>query len=155
MFSDTVQQMFTTDLLGIRSISITYSSRVNNLWSIWANYCSVTLLIGNLVTWYYKNIKRRNSWERITLKITLNWLIQSNSTNYCPHYSWHPYHFRENDCMTTIHTKILLTAVVLTSCCMSGLAPAARRSSTTLWWPLKLAVCSGVRPSYSECVSVL
>ena len=33
---------------------------------------------------------------------------------------------------------------------MSGLAPAIRRSSTTLWWPSKLADNSGVQPSYSE-----
>ena len=56
---------------------------------------------------------------------------------------------------STIHSKILQIAfVILTFFCMSGLAPAARRSSTTLWWLLKLAVHSGVRPSYSECVSV-
>ena len=62
----------------------------------------------------------------------------------------------QKEWLITIHTKILLTTlVVLTSFCMSGLAPAARRSSTTLWWPLKLAVHSGVRPSYSECVSGL
>ena len=154
MFSDTVQQMFTTDLLGIRSISITYSSRVNNLWSIWANYCSVTLLIGNLVTWYYKNIKRRNSWECMTLKITLNWSIQVAAQTIT--HTTVDIFSHQREWLTTIHTKILLTAlVVLTSSCMSGLATATRRSSTTLWWPLRLAVHSGVRPSYSERVSVL
>ena len=56
----------------------------------------------------------------------------------------------------TIHAKILLTAfVVFTFFCMLGWAPAVRRNSTTLWWPSKLAVHSGVAPSYSECVPVL
>ena len=35
------------------------------------------------------------------------------------------------------------------------LAPVARRISTTAWWPLKLAVHSGVLPVYRECVLVL
>jgi len=35
----------------------------------------------------------------------------------------------------------------LTLFCMLGMAPAARRSSTILWWPLKLAIHSGVLPS--------
>ena len=85
-------------------------------------------------------------------KLALNWLINKSKTiahttvNILSH---------QRELMITIHANILLTAlVVLTSSCMSGLAPAARRSSTTLWWPLKLAIHSGVQPSYSECVSV-
>ena len=35
---------------------------------------------------------------------------------------------------------------VLTLLCWSGLAPAPRSSSTTLWWPSKLARCSAVTP---------
>ena len=81
-----------------------------------------------------------------------NLVDSSNSTNYCTCYATS----LQRELLITIHTKILLTAlVVLTSFSMSGLAPAARRSSTTLWWPLKLAAHSGDSPIYSECVSVL
>ena len=114
---------------------ITYSSRVN------------------YITWYYKNIIRRNSWECITLKITLNWSIQVAAQTIAHTSVDIP--SLQRVWLVIIHTKILLTAlVVLTSSCMLGLAPAARRSSTTLWWPPKLAVHSGVRPFYSQCVSV-
>ena len=79
----------------------------------------------------------------------------SNSTNYCVHYTWYSRHVFQRQWLTTIHAKILLTAfIVLTFCCMSGLAPTGGRSSTTLWRPSKLAVHSGVIPCYSECVSV-
>ena len=33
---------------------------------------------------------------------------------------------------------------------IAGLAPAARRSSTTIWWPWKLAVYRGVTRSYVQ-----
>ena len=106
------------------------------------------------ITWYYKKIKRRNSWERINLKITRNWLIQVAAETIS--HTTVDILSLQREWLITIHTKILLTAlVVLTSSCMSGLAPAARRSLTTLWWPPKLAVNSGVWPFYSECVSVL
>ena len=39
------------------------------------------------------------------------------------------------------------SAIWYTLSCRSGFAPAPRRSSTTLWWPLKLAVLSAVWPS--------
>ena len=39
------------------------------------------------------------------------------------------------------------TPLSLTLSCRSVFAPAPRRSSTTLWWPLKLAVLSAVWPS--------
>ena len=54
------------------------------------------------------------------------------------------------------YTSILPSKIsAFTSSCISGLAPAARRSSITLWWPLKLAAHSGVWPFYSECMSDL
>ena len=40
-----------------------------------------------------------------------------------------------------------LSHPVLTLFCRSGLAPAPRSSSTTLWWPLKLACFNAVKPS--------
>ena len=40
-----------------------------------------------------------------------------------------------------------LSCPVLTLSCRSGLASAPRRSSTTFWWPLKLACSSAVQPS--------
>ena len=40
-----------------------------------------------------------------------------------------------------------LHTTVLTLSCMSGFAPAPSRSSTTLWWPSKLAAFSAVDPS--------
>ena len=43
-------------------------------------------------------------------------------------------------------TTPILNSTALTVFCMSGLAPAPRRHSTTLWWPWKLAVNSGVSP---------
>ena len=47
----------------------------------------------------------------------------------------------------TYHHPLLsfyMYTTVLTLSCRSGLAPAPSRSSTTLWWPLKLAVLSAV-----------
>jgi len=95
----------------------------------------------------------RNSRERMTLKVTLNWSIQVIAQTIA-HTTVTSSSF-QREWLITIHTKILLTALVVLTSCMSGLAPAARRSSTTFWWPWKLAIHSGVRPFYSECVSVL
>ena len=56
---------------------------------------------------------------------------------------------------TTVHRKLDIPSLnsqvymqyVLTLSCRLGFALLARSSSTTLWWPLKLARCSAVKPS--------
>ena len=132
-----------------------YFSRVRKMWSgnetktslpkvRWKNlHCCCLIKIA--LTFQVQN------QERSMLLISNMHFLASSLTNSCIRYS-----SLQREWLFTIHAKILLTAfVVLTFFCMSELAPAARRSSTTLWWPLKLAVCSGVIPSYSECLSVL
>jgi len=56
--------------------------------------------------------------------------------------------------ITAVYRQISLTVAVLTLHFMLGLALADSRSSTTFWWPLQLAIHSGVIPSYMKCVSV-
>ena len=71
---------------------------------------------------------------------TLSWMKVETQTNTHPLFGklvrlWYNY------------ASVLITIVFLTFLWRLGLAHAARRISTTFWWPLKLAVHSGVSPS--------
>ena len=58
-------------------------------------------------------------------------------------------------CMLSSHIILLTAVCILTFSCMLGFAPAARRSSTTFWWPWKHASSKDVQPFYSECIIIV